>query len=462
MSTIGTVRGGIGTRLPALTRRPAAAPGRGGPGASADEIAHWLSARVRADRFRVERIPFDRLRGWSFAPDTGDLVHDSGRFFSIQGVEVETADGPVPTWRQPIIDQPEVGILGIIAKDFGGVRHYLMQAKMEPGNPNIVQLSPTVQATHSNYTGVHKGAPVAYLEYFLDPSRGRPVADVLQSEHGDWFNRKFNRNTIVLVDEEVPVAENFRWLTLDRIAALLHRDNLVNMDARTVLSCLPLPASGASGLISVEHIEGWLAAERARRSLRVRRVPLRETGGWVRTAHAIRRVPDRHFRVVAVAVEAGSREVAQWTQPLVEPVRLGLSAFVLRYFSGVPHLLARAGVEVGFQEIAELAPTVQCTPEHHRGRPRGPRHHFLDVVENAAPSRVRYSALHSEEGGRFLNAVSRYAIVEADGAQAPSQPPPGYCWVTPGQLSALVTRGGRVNVQARTLLSALTTRAVRL
>ncbi|CAM5359048.1 GDP-mannose 4,6-dehydratase [Streptomyces cyaneofuscatus] len=88
-----------------------------------------------------------------------------------------------PAWHQPIIVQPEVGILGILVKEFDGVPHFLMQAKMEPGNSNLLQISPTVQATRSNYTKAHKGADVRYLEYFRGPRQGRVLADVLQSEH---------------------------------------------------------------------------------------------------------------------------------------------------------------------------------------------------------------------------------------------------------------------------------------
>jgi len=68
---------------------------------------------------------------------------------------------------------------------------------------------------------------------------------------------------------------------------------------------------------------------------------------------------------------------------------------------------------------------------------------------------VRYEAVHSEEGGRFLNAESRYLIVETDEATTPTQPPPGYHWVTPGQLNWLAAHSRYVNVQARTLLAVL-------
>ncbi|MFH4268324.1 NDP-hexose 2,3-dehydratase family protein, partial [Acinetobacter baumannii] len=83
--------------------------------------------------------------------------------------------------------------------------------KVEPGNCNGLQLSPTVQATRSNYTRVHQGRAVPYLEYFVDARKHRVIADVRQSEQGSWFFQKRNRNMIVDVgDADVEVLEDFR------------------------------------------------------------------------------------------------------------------------------------------------------------------------------------------------------------------------------------------------------------
>ena len=46
-------------------------------------------------------------------------------------------------------------------------------------------------------------------------------------------------------------------------------------------------------------------------------------------------------------------------------------------------------------------------------------------------------------------------LVETDEDRAPREAPPGYHWVTPGQLTSLVRHGHYVNVQARTLLACL-------
>ncbi|MEV0321986.1 NDP-hexose 2,3-dehydratase family protein [Streptomyces sp. NPDC050658] len=425
-------------------------------GESAEEIRDWLHRRREEVRFSVDRIPFDELDGWSFAPDTGNLVHRSGRFFTVEGLRVGVGEPPARVeWHQPIIVQPEVGILGILAREFDGVLHFLMQAKMEPGNPELLQLSPTVQATYSNYTQVHKGAAVRYLEYFTDPAKGRVLSDVLQSEHGSWFHRKRNRNMVVEAVGPVPEHEDFRWLTLGQIHELLGHDNTVNMDARSALAGL-YGTSASDALHSDTELLSWLAAQRSVTPIRGERVPLSGIPAWTRGTHTVEHEHDRYFRVVAVAVQAGNREVGQWTQPLFEPRGQGVTAFVTRTIEGVPHVLVGARAEGGFLD-AELGPTVQATPGNYAHLPAAEQPPFLDLVTNADPSRIRYSALHSEEGGRFLDAVSRYLVVEADESEAPLAARPGFRWVSRDQLAALAQYSHYVSVQARTLLMCLNT-----
>jgi oxidase EvaA len=203
------------------------------------EFHRWLAALGERVYTRAERIPLSELTGWHTEEDTGNLRHDSGKFFTVEGLDIHMPGGPVAHWSQPIIHQPEIGILGILVKQFDGVLHCLMQAKAEPGNCNGLQVAPTVQATRSNYTRVHGGKPVPYLEYFRDTVRHHVIADVRQSEQGSWFQRKRNRNMVVEVTEEVELLDGFCWLTLGQVHRLFREDNLITMDAWTVLSCLP-------------------------------------------------------------------------------------------------------------------------------------------------------------------------------------------------------------------------------
>ncbi len=70
------------------------------------------------------------------------------------------------TWDQPIIYQKDNGILGIIRRNKNDGPEYLMRANVEPGNINKLQISPTVQATKSNYTRVHGGKKIKHINFF--------------------------------------------------------------------------------------------------------------------------------------------------------------------------------------------------------------------------------------------------------------------------------------------------------
>ncbi len=415
----------------------------------------WFEEQRRMNRFEVNRIPFAELVNWGFQEETGNLVHDSGKFFAVEGLRVQTFwDGASSSWSQPILNQPEVGILGIVVKEFDGILHCLMQAKMEPGNLETVQLSPTVQATRSNYTGVHRGSSVNYLEYFAPPRSSEVLVDSLQSEQGSWFLRKRNRNMVVEAIGDVRPHEDFCWLTIGQINQLLKEDNLVNMDARTVLSCIPYLDESEEPHRSTGQIVSWLTEVRALREVLQRSVPLRSVDRWERTADEIRHEAGRHFTIIAADVRAANREVTRWTQPLLAPVEQGLAAFVTRRIEGTLHLLVQARTEAGALDVAELAPTVQCLPGAVRELPPGRRPWFFDFVTGIAPSRIRYDSVQSEEGGRFFHADNRYLIVEV-GDDFPVEVPKEFCWMTPGQLNELLQHSNYVNIQARTLLAGL-------
>ncbi|MEW2400567.1 NDP-hexose 2,3-dehydratase family protein [Streptomyces sp. NPDC046862] len=449
---------------------------RSGPLSRPGDIHRWLAEQRRRAVMDVRTVPLDSLTGWHTDPDTGDIVHASGRFFAIAGLDVQVPGAGVPHWQQPIIHQPEVGVLGILVKEFDGVLHCLMQAKIEPGNCNGVQLSPTVQATRSNYTRVHEGSPVPYLKYFQDAARHRVVADVRQSEQGSWFHGKRNRNMVVEVTEDVEVRDGFCWMTLGQLHELCAMDDALNMDTRSVLSCLPfvgrhLPdvlgrgrddfteallrsCSGSGGSRnSMTEVLSWITDARTRTLSAARRIPLREVAHWHRENGRITHARGLFFNVIGVSVTAGSREVAAWSQPLVEPCDEGVVAFLAKPVDGVLHVLVHARVEAGFLDVVELGPTVQCTPSNYELLPAEARPAFLDEVLDAVPGRIRFDAVHSEEGGRLHHARNRYLIVEAADDFAPEHP--DYQWLTLAQLSHLLRHSNYLNVQARSLVSCL-------
>ncbi|MER5217494.1 NDP-hexose 2,3-dehydratase family protein [Streptomyces sp. NPDC002838] len=420
-------------------------------------------------RTLTETVPLDRLNGWHYDEDTGFIAHESGRFFSVEGLQVET-QGPSAAWGQPIINQPETGILGFLAKEIDGILHFLMQLKAEPGNRNGLQLSPTVQATRSNYTGTHGGLRVPYLEFFQDPARRRVIADVRQSEQGSRFLRKRNRNMIVETKEPVEARDGFVWLTLGQLHHLLATEDLVNMSTRSVLACLPLGdgapsaedegfgtalarslAPGGPELHPLVNVLSWITEARTRAEMRARTVPLDALADWEFTGGRIRHRAGQHFDVIGVRVEAVGREVGRWSQPMVRGQATELAALLVTRVRGVLHVLMQLRAEPGLTDIAELAPTVQCTPDYCAQLPTEERPLFLDLMQNARAADIRFDTALSDEGGRFYHTGSRHLVVETGWLPEPPQ----FRWLTLGQLEELTQHSHYLNMQARSVLACL-------
>jgi len=187
----------------------------------------WLEEKRKAYGVKAKEIGLKDLDKWHIDPNTGNVSHESGRFFSLIGVKVDGAKGrEVVSWTQPMIKQNECGILGILCKKFNGVMKYLFYAKYEPGNMINLQLSPTLQATESNLKQAHGGNKPLFAEYFENGGKGKVLTSVVQVEDGGRFYLKTNRCMIVEIDEneEINIPEDFIWLTLPEVKKFLKMD----------------------------------------------------------------------------------------------------------------------------------------------------------------------------------------------------------------------------------------------
>lgn len=474
---------------------------------STEEISQWLSDINKEEYFSVEQIPLADLRQWHFDQWSGNLCHDSGKFFSIRGLKVRTNVGSVSEWDQPIIDQPEIGVLGIIAKKIDGILYFLMQAKAEPGNINTFQLSPTVQATRSNYLQVHGGKPTKYLEYFLDQHRSQVLIDQLQSEQGARFFHKRNRNIIVQVrdDEEIEITPNHRWVTLGQLKKLMLSDNTINMDARSVISNIVFDPEEKNSLdiVNEQHLQECLEScpivsdttadfgikmmisahsntpslhsydallrriSRGKFSseLNSQLIPLNEVKNWSRTPLAIHHEENRFFSVIGVRVSAANREVPSWDQPIVQQVDKGLVGYIVSEINGVMHFLVQLKMESGNMDLLELSPTVQCITGSYGdsiGKPSQtePNSKFksdkmpLYVNEMLDPtnSSLIFDTLQSEEGGRFYREENRNMVLLKD-LPFPVIEQDFYFWMTLHQLKMFLKFNNFLNVESRSLLA---------
>lgn len=454
-----------------------------GPSGTVEDVLAWIQRRNEEVSVKITPVPFEALKEWSFHPSTGNLCHKTGKFFAIEGVRVIVDDGMRREWAQPIINQPEVGFLGILAKVIDGMLCFLLQAKIEPGNLNHVQLSPTLQATRSNYTQVHQGRKPLYLEFFQNARPSAILLDQLQSEQGGRFLRKRNRNIVLLIDEDVTANADYKWLTLGQIKALMNHDNVVNMDTRTVVAglsyrrfletmedvayarymdlhgvervCCDMFDSELArvGVNTIDGVLHWLSSLKSRYELLVDRIPLHAVDEWQITQDEIVRPDRQYFRVLGAEVLIDNREVRSWCQPLVEPMQEGICAFIIKKMEGVFHFLVQAKIECGNFDVVEMAPTVQCLTGRYQGAD-AVQPPFLNYVLNASGGQIVFDTKQSEEGGRFYHEQNRNLVVEA-GDDFSYQVPENFCWLTLGQLKEFLRFNNYLNIQARSLIAAL-------
>ena len=453
-----------------------------------EDIINWIEDRNEKIKVSLDRVKLKELQGWQFQENTHNIVHKSGKFFSIEGIQVSTNWENGSSWNQPIINQPEIGFLGFLTKVFDGVLYFLVQAKIEPGNVNNVQLSPTLQATKSNYTQIHGGKKPAYLEYFQDRINNEILLDQLQSEQGARFLKKRNRNIIIRVETDVPLNEDFKWLTLGQIKELIQIDNKVNMDTRTVISGIPygdfrsdiinfyeiINKQGKqdnSGSIALKMLHSELNSEIALHSfddiiawftqlktfyeLDVKPCNLSNVKDWLITDYDVRHKDNKYFKVIGVHVQISNREVTKWYQPLIEPAQDGLCAFVVKEIKGNLHFLVQAKLECGNFDTLEFAPTVQCLTDNYKNENSYYTLPFLKYVLEADKSKIIFDTLQSEEGGRFFREQNRSMLVMADDTIDIEGLPNNYIWMTLNQLKSFIKFNNYLNIQARSLISAI-------
>ena len=191
-------------------------------------ILKWLKDQRKKQLLNVQKIKLSKLSNWIY--NNKEIYHKSKKFFKIAGLRIQSNFYNKKNWDQPIIIQNEIGILGIIKNI--KTSKYLLQAKVEPGNINKIQISPTVQATRSNYSRVHGGKTIPFIKFF----KRRNKNFSLQSEQAFRYYNKKNSNIITYVSKRIDLNEKFRWFSKIEIFNLLREKNLINMDTLSVFS----------------------------------------------------------------------------------------------------------------------------------------------------------------------------------------------------------------------------------
>jgi dTDP-4-dehydro-6-deoxy-alpha-D-glucopyranose 2,3-dehydratase len=413
-------------------------------------IKTWLSEIKAQSEMDVVRIPFGASDEW--VKNEGRLIHRSGRFFQVVGVRWH--DIRRCKHEQPFFMQAEIGILGFIFYNF----ELMIQAKIEPGNMELVQLAPTCQATASNLDRVHGGECPLFSEWFSG-LKGNTIYNSLQSEQGSRFFAKFNRNAFVIADSKIPLEKNFLWTPVDAVLELMHEDFLINTDARSAIVCCPwgrLVKRKAFSRFS-SHIVKELAhsfnakvsTQKTKDDVRLLRetiarpafIRLDEMEGWQFGENSI--VPDSlmPFQIYQIRVATAMREVSKWDQPVISSFRAGYAELACGRIEGILCFLFTLQIEAGLGNKVELGPSLVVEPGES-----APEKTYRSYPGSVVLAECR----QSDEGGRFYRDISLYRLIDIGDVTPDSA---HGRWLNLAEIGLLLGEGGWFTNEARSALS---------
>lgn len=417
-------------------------------------IRQWIDLLKKKSDFSIEYITFKKSTAWIFKK--GFLIHKSKHFFRIIGVEMNFSDGSY--LNQPLIDQREIGILGFLIYGKKTGNEILMQAKLEPGNVGLIQLSPTCQATRSNSECFHGGKKPPFIEYFKKDQES--VYDVLQSEQGTRFFKKRNRNVLAFVSKKILATKFHRWFKVSDILDLLKKDYFVNTDARSVLVCGPWEkllgrepftrykkGFGSELLHSYQSKEEIIKLNDLKFSIRKKRkkiekqkiICLKKIINWTIKENGIFSNDEKKFNIRQVKIHTKGREVLNWDQPIAESLGEGRVCLICARKNGIVYFLFVASKEIGLYNKVELNPSITIAPGDDNGQWQIPR--GISMLK----------CHQSEEGGRFLQDTNVFEIIDVGDVYDVSE---GY-WLNLYQIKKLLNEPGWFTNEARSAISLL-------
>ena len=410
----------------------------------------------------VLNIDFNSCKEWHIKSDC--IHHSSFRYFSIICL---LSNGK----ERIMINQPEIGLLGFILTSDSKNRKWLLQNKPEPGNTNIYQLAPTVQATKSNYEKVHKGKATPYLSNFYD--KKNILIDLECSEQGDRFLNKFNRNVKYIVPEEFVCedATTFFWINNKNLRKKLQESYSINTDSRSVISCgfwhlisdnpktifmlsdlnKKYPESLCKSYYSLDENQ---IKEAQNLLLRINKsnpktnsiLPFNEMQDHKITEKGI--VDKNNFSVLSYYdVYLNKREIEKWQQPLLERSSIEHCVLLFTIINKIAYFYLNAFPEVGFFNRVEFGPSFQTGD----GKYKTNANFILENLENID---IICEINQSDEGGRFYRNITKYTLGYWKKSTELISKENGI-WLTAGEIEKLSTLKGVLSNELRTNISLL-------
>ena len=408
----------------------------------------WFSSQRNKQKINIKIKKLSKLINWH--KNKKYIAHNSKKFFKIIAIDVKS-NLIGKNWDQPIIIQNEMGILGILKNS--RENKYLLQAKVEPGNKNKLQLSPTVQATKSNYQRVHGGKKIPYLNYFLKNSKNF----IAQSEQGYRYLYKSNYNSLINIKKKVKVLNNYFWLNKTDIKELVKKRSVLNMDTISVFSTFLKKEKEDNPLNSQNKIYKWISKKDKLYRLKTKIKPINSLQDWKVTNEKIIHKRKNHFSVIGINIKTNKREIKEWDQPIIKGKKLAFVGFVICQFNKTNHYLCRYNKKPGLK-TSTLSCSINTSDINSYKKI-----HTLSVFQKKLLNnllmkknkkfKIVYDNILSDEGGRFYNCEIKYKALLVN-KNFNIKLPEDYIWISQNQMIKMIKRK-KIDIEARLLFGCI-------
>jgi len=409
------------------------------------KIKNWLKKQKKKHKLKIKVIKLKDIDKWKI--DNSKIYHKTKKFFKIVGIKVLTNFNK-KNWDQPMIVQNEVGILGIIKNT--KTNKYLLQSKVEPGNINKLQLAPTVQATKSNYSRVHGGKKVPYINYFLKSKKTIPS---LQSEQGFRYLNKFNSNILLKTSKFIEIKPEFYWFNKNEIKELIKIRNIINMDTLSVFSSFMTKVKKDYPINSIRKIYDWVKINNKKFFMKTKIVDLIKLKDWTYNSTKIEHKKKKHFSIIGINASTNKREIKNWSQPIIKGKEMAFAGFIKTKFNNIEHYLCRYTLKPGLKS-GGISCTVNTSDINNYSK-----NHTLNSNEKYfikkyffsqySKKNIIYDNTLSDEGGRFYQCQIRYMISKLlypDSIKIPNN----YIWISHNQIVDMI-KDQKLDIEARLL-----------
>ena len=407
------------------------------------ELNKWISNQKIKNKMTISKINIVDIVNWKI--NSKKIFNENRSFFSI--IPFKFINSKKLAWFQPLIIQKEVGILGILKKIYKSNDYYLLQAKVEPGNINGIQLSPTVQATKSNYLRKHGGKKTNYLDFFIKKKKQLKIISNLKlSEQGTRYFDKSNKNILIDIKNiKIKKFQNYIWVTKKNLDFLLNKKNLLNMDTISVLSSSIKKNNIDNSINKKSIILNNLTDFEKKFTIKKKIVTFNDLYNWKIFKNKISDTKNKFFSILFLKIKTNSREVNEWSQPIISDHHISFNGFLTIKENNTIHYLLQATLEPGFLH-PKFTSTISI--KNYNSKKNNSKINFFNFFKK---KKKIINFINSDEGGRFYKNETHNSICLLNLKDKPVLKK-NFIWASHNQVVDLINKN-LLSIEARNLFA---------